>query len=151
LKPLTAAAFDGESLDEWNNLLCVPCGTSNATCCPSGAPTAFCKPPGDPTATPCGHTPCETTCNDAPSSLDWNDFDRHVGDWKVCFSRLIPSFGPVGLLTGLLSETEPLDDPWEAFLDTCASMTVTPFRHDFIDYEEVQGKVLKGLTQGATI
>ena len=75
----------------------------------------------------------------------WDDFDNHADKWRCCLSKWIPSFGPLGLLAAAIDELI-------ALVDTGASVTITPHREDFIEYEEVSGnKVLKGLTAGASI
>ena len=61
-----------------------------------------------------------------------------------CLSRWPTSYGPLGLL----STTGP---DFAAILDTGASMTVTPFKTDFVSYEPVTGRVLKGLTKGTNV
>ena len=90
-------------------------------------------------------------CGDATTGPDWSDFDKHAGELRCFFSRLVPSFGPIGLMSGLMSRSDPLADAMEAFVDTAASMTVTPHKEDFVKYEEVHGQVMKGLASGATI
>ena len=96
--------------------------------------------------------PC-TEGVDAPESVDWSDFDNHAStDWMACAAKLIPSFGPLGLLTGLPDDGDPLLEQLEAFVDTGASLTVTPFQSDFSHYEALEGnKTMKGLSAGASI
>jgi hypothetical protein len=54
------------------------------------------------------------------------------------------SFSPLGILSR--------EDDMKALVDSCASVTVTPHKDDFVEYEEVgDGKVLKGITAGAQI
>ena len=96
---------------------------------------------------PCGDSPPSTT------TVDWSDFNEHAGkDWTACVAKLIPSFGPLGLLSGIPNDDEPFVEQLETYVDTGASLTVTPFRSDFCDYEELDGnKTLKGLSAGASI
>ena len=103
---------------------------------------------------PCDDLTTCSTCSDDSTSINtdatraptnWDDFDEFATGWRCFLSRLMPSFGPLGLLSAAI------DTP-QAFVDTAASITVTPFKEDFVEYESVQGsKVIKGLTAGATI
>jgi len=87
---------------------------------------------------------CRPCCEPKTDGLDWTDFERHANNLHCMLSCQFPSFGPMGLLSGSTDEGE-------AFVDTAASLTVTPHKGDFIEYQEVTGKVLKGLSAGATI
>ena len=91
---------------------------------------------------------CKPCIAPAPT---WNDFAEHATGWSAFVTSVVPSFGPLGLLTGLPSVQKPLADLHEAYVDSCASMTVTPFKEDFIEFEEVKGQVLKGISAGASI
>ena len=72
----------------------------------------------------------------------WDDLPLHVQD-PACFVACSESFGPIGLLS---------DAPEvQAYVDSCASLTVTPHRGDFIEYKPMGGKVLQGLVAGANI
>lgn len=77
------------------------------------------------------------------------NLQSHVAcDLFSCFtcylSRWPFSFGPIGLLSDAGPEMS-------AIVDTGASLCVTPNRSDFTSYEPVSGRVLKGLTKGATV
>ena len=87
--------------------------------------------------------------SDIAITHDYDDVTDHVAtttfaclraflaDWPV-------SFGPLGLL----SDYGPDET---AIVDTGASLCITPHRTDFIDYEPVSGRVLKGLTRGTNV
>ena len=95
------------------------------------------------TCRPCGPSAINTDTTRAPTN--WDDFDKHSAGVSCFLSSWMPSFGPLGLMSVTRDENE-------AFVDTCASMTVTPFREDFLEYETLENKkVLKGLSAGATI
>ena len=63
----------------------------------------------------------------------WDDLFTHV----ECHTA--SSFGPLGLLAK--------EDDGTAIVDTGASLTITPFKADFLTYEPQSGKVIKGLAQ----
>ena len=67
----------------------------------------------------------------------WDDLFTHV----ECHTA--SSFGPLGLLAK--------EDDGTAIVDTGASLTITPFKADFLTYEPQSGKVIKGLAQGSAI
>ena len=54
------------------------------------------------------------------------------------------SFGPIGLLAGDMGIPS-------AVVDTGASMTITPYKSDFISYETLDDKVVEGLAKGSQI
>ena len=89
-------------------------------------------------------THSDTMIHNVTASIDWSDFDCHVGELSCFLSCHLPSFGPMGLLSSTT-------DDYQAFVDTGASLTVTPFKEDFITFEEVTGKVIGGLVDGAPI
>ena len=116
---------------DWQDLLdltiCRPCSDDDVTACT------------DTTTSPSG---------DATTCPDWSCLDSVLMCLK---SKMIPSFGPLGLLSGIPEPTVPSIDMKEAFVDTAASLTVTPFRDDFIDYIPMEGTVMQGLSAGANI
>ena len=71
----------------------------------------------------------------------WTDLHEHVFH---CNFSPFSSFGPLGLLAAG-------DHPFQAIVDTGASLTITPFREDFVDYIEHTGLVVQGLSKGASI
>ena len=78
-----------------------------------------------------------------------DDMKNHIAtSWwdcfKCCVSLWHESYGPVGLLA--LDSSD-----FTAIVDTGASVCVTPYKHDFVSYEEVSGRVLKGLTRGTAV
>jgi len=67
--------------------------------------------------------------------------------WKQmsCWlSDIVPSYGPLGLIAQQVNE-------WVAIVDTGASITISPYKDDFIEYEELDGQVVDGLVAGAKI
>ena len=69
---------------------------------------------------------------------EWNDLPTHV-----CMLAEGESFGPLAMLSA--------EDDLRAIVDTGASLTVTPFREDFVEWTPTTGKVIKGLTAGAEV
>ncbi len=140
--PETDADFFEAVSDD--SFFCRPCNPTGNDA-PGKATTCPC---GDTTTCSCGeattHRPSPLAATGNPALNDWSDFDQHVNTFKCLLSNLVPSFGPLGLLS-------IEHDSSEALVDSCASMTVTPFKEDFIDYSPEKGKVLKGLTAGAAI
>ena len=53
------------------------------------------------------------------------------------------SFGLIGLLSAL--------SLFQAVVDTGASLSVSPYQADFIDYQEHSGTLMKGLASSAAI
>ena len=82
------------------------------------------------------------SCSCCSTCADWSDFEMHAAR---CYVALwYSSFSPLALLSR--------EDDMKALIDSCASVTVTPHRDDFVEYEDVgDGKVLKGITAGAQI
>ena len=72
---------------------------------------------------------------------DWSDFPTHV---EACFHCVAESFGPIGLLSASSADMT-------AIVDTGASLCVSPFKEDFVNYEPLTGTVIKGLSKGAAI
>ena len=61
-------------------------------------------------------------CTPAEDEVDlsnWDDFNLHAETWKCFLSRLIPTFGPLGLMAAGVEDLE-------ALVDTGASLTITP-------------------------
>ena len=79
----------------------------------------------------------------------WADVSRHVGNtsWKCLLHKFTRSFGALGLL----ASSEDQSGAGFAIVDTGASLTITPYREDFVTYQEVKGQVLKGLSAGAKV
>jgi hypothetical protein len=85
---------------------------------------------------------CCSTCVSCKPVASGLDFEMHAAK---CYSiSWDSSFSPLGLLSR--------EDDMKAWVDSCASVTVTPHKDDFVEYEEVgDGKVLKDITAGAQI
>ena len=85
---------------------------------------------------------CPPTCASCKPVDKWVDFDMHAA--QCFFTSWYSSFSPLGLLSR--------EDDMKALVDSCASVTVTPYKDDFVEYQEIgDGKVLKGITAGAKI
>ena len=121
---------------------------------------------------------CSTECSSSSGSsclsdqLDWEDAEAHIAfqpsldlrmddlnersfgplafmakavhyfAWSMIDDN--PSFGPLGLLADELHQ--------KAIVDTGASLTISPHREDFVEYQEVgAGRVIKGLKAGAQV
>ena len=137
-------------VDDWMDLttcrpngelsICRPCDGGMSIHRPNDGGMSINTEPGSES----DETTATTATCETPTALEWDDFDCHVDGWRCFLSSFMPSFGPLGLLSA-----DPDDN--EAFVDTAASITVTPHRSDFVEYEKVEGKVLKGLSTGAAI
>ena len=92
---------------------------------------------------------CCPCCTETQVEIDWNDWDdllkEHVTQNPVwCFlSGWRTTFGPLGMLAD--------QSIIQAIVDTGASMTISPYRTEFVEYTPQTGKVLKGIGKGLPI
>jgi hypothetical protein len=71
---------------------------------------------------------------------------------EAWYGKLLPSFGPLGLLADDVGSSKADSNLIQAVVDTGASMTITFCRDDFISYKPLKGKhVVGGLAHGSPV
>jgi hypothetical protein len=90
------------------------------------------------------HCGCKDDDDDGETFFEPHQFSPNYGKLQCWVSSLIPSYGSLGLIAEQVEE-------WVAIVDTGASITITPYKQDFIEYKEVQGQVVDGLVAGSQI